>query len=246
MKKIKIRLVLIGIPSTKIDCKRLSKWNSILFKIYSEPLMLSNLSDINFDGFHLSNDLIRDLLNRRVTDEETDLFVGITDRELDGNWFTQKITEKSFVISLYNFEDTLRFNNISFENFILRFIYPFGLIYINNYNSIPDQQNPNHEKSLIHFDSQRCIFDFMKYKSDVLDTLIKPSISSYSKSKFTVALPKGFLQNIEKELQRLNIRLFYRLKKWIIKRPVLAIFVSGLFALLINLIAAFIYELICK
>jgi hypothetical protein len=241
MKRIKIKIVLIGIPSTKIDCKNLSRWNSILFKIDSEPLLLSNLSDINFDGLNLSNEIIIDLFNRRVNSDNNDLIVGITDRILDGNWFTQRISENSFVISLHEFEEKLRLNNIPLENFILRFIYPFGLIYLNNKNKIPE-----HENTLIHKDSQRCIFDFMKYKSDVMDTLIKPIISIESKSKFTVALPEKFLQKIEKELQRLNIRLFYRIKKWIIKRPILTIFISGLFAIILNLIASIIYGLYCK
>ena len=242
MGKINIKIVLIGIPIEKVDCRYLSKWNSILFKIDKEALLfsnLSNLSHLGFDGIHLSNILISGILENNVI--PCDLIIGITDRKLDGDWFTQRITDKSFIISFFGFEDELRMSEIPLENFILRFIYPFCLIYLNNNNRIPEQ-----EKTLIHPDSQRCIFDFMKYKSDVMVTLIKPKISAHSKANFTVACPSGFLENIEKELQKLNVNLFYRIKKWIKRKPILAILISGLFALIINIIAAFIYGFICN
>jgi hypothetical protein len=125
------------------------------------------------------------------------------------------------------------------EQYILRNIYELAVLYIANGNKLSVDSH-----SWAHDDVKGCLFDMNSNKRDITFSLHQPTLCDVCRGKVTrKRLDAKFLPTLSKELQKLKKSLYFQISDWVMRSPILALVVTTLFAILLNLIASGIYEM---
>ncbi len=211
----------------------------------------NNSSVFRFDTKILEN-LNADFLNKpELTIHNTELEtvsisditsfnIGIVNRPLDGNWFSQPINDRFIVVSTFDFDSLEIHEGISIENYLLRFAYAFSIIY-SAYNGFrPDSA------ALMQDNITGCLFDRAIYKKQIATFFNNPHISIAAKNILeSKTLDRQLIPNVESEVKGLKISCYYRYADWMKRHPIIATIIIFLGAFVLYEIGGnFIYDLI--
>lgn len=82
-------------------------------------------------------------------------------------------------------------------------------------------------------------------KADIVFSTEKPKICQPCKARvMELQLSRDFLPTMEKELPRMKKALYYRLSDFVKKKPILAIFITSLSAVLLSMTANLFYDIL--
>ncbi len=241
MKKIRIKLGIIGFLPFDFDRKKITKWKSDLFEIVDdfEEYHFNHKSDIENWGY--SDDLLE---NELPNEFNADIFIGITYVPIEDNYYARRLNNNRVVFSYFEMAEIISTKNLPLENLLLRMLYSYSLIYIRYGNRMPLQtENTN----FAHDDTRGCIFDMNGIKIDVIYSLDKPIICDECTTKLRKEkVSDNTINIVKREIKKIKKNKYYKVIDFIKKKPILSLFISFLIGVLISIISSSIYDLTVK
>jgi hypothetical protein len=241
MKKIRIKIGVIGYLPFDFNRSLIKKWKSDIFEIVDD-----------FDEYHFTADsdtlmwgYSDDLLNRELPSTfEGDLFVGITYVPIEANYYARRLDNNRVVFSYFEMYEILREGNFPMENLLLRVLYAYSLVYLRNNRKVPEQSE---WLGFTHDDTRGCLFDMNGNKSDVLFSLDSPKICDDCTSRIRVEkVPDNCTAQIKKEIKRIKKKKYFKISEFVKSKPILSIIISSFIGFLISLAASWAFDLMNK
>ena len=219
--------------------------NSTLFKLVENtenrnPDILNNFKSP--ESFQLNDADFKSLIDKGT---KSNFSIIIVNRPLQNNFFSRRLSDKHIVISIFDMDKLSIHEGITLEMYITRFIYGFVSVYRCFNNSLPSNEIVG-QFELFQNDAKGCLFDFCIYKPQVAMFFREPKISPEALVKLrTKSLPAGFIEALNKEILKLKISRYYKIKDWLKANPVKAILFTFLVGLIFSeLLGNLIYDLI--
>ena len=241
MKKIKIKLGIIGFLPFDFDRKKITKWKSDLFEIVDdfEEYHFNHKSDI--DNWGYSDNLLE---NELPNDFNADIFIGITYVPIEDNYYARRLSNNRVVFSYFEMAEIISNKNLPLENLLLRMLYSYSLIYLRYGNRMPLQSE---NTIFAHDDTRGCIYDMNGIKSDVVYSLDKPIICDECTTKLRKQkVSDNTINAVKTEIRKIKKNRYYKVIDFIKKKPILSLFISFLIGIIISLISSSIYDLTLK
>jgi len=235
--KIKIKIGKIGYLPFYFNWKLIKKWKSDVFEIIGEieEYHFRKNADTLLWGY--SDSLLEKELPQNP---EADFFLGITYVPIENNYYARRLSSNRIVLSYFEIYNILVCEHIPIENFLLRAIYSYTLVYLRNGKQIPIQS----KWADFHDDVRRCIFDMNGIKANVVFSLDRPKICDECVEKARMdRVSDNYIKQIGKEILRIRRERFYKIVAFIKAKPIISIIISALFGISLNLIATWIYNL---
>jgi len=234
--KIKIKIGKIGHLPFSLNWERIKKWESDVFEIIGEVEEYHFRENANTPSWGYSDSILEKELPKNT---EADFFIGITYVPIEDNYYSRRLSSNRIVLSYFEIYNILMQEHIPIENFVLREIYGYILIYLRNNKKIPIQSEPVG----FHDDDRGCIFDMNGNKANIVFSLDRPKICDECAEKIrTDRVSDTYIKRIKKEILRIRKERFYQIITFIKAEPILSIIISALFGISLNLIATWIYD----
>ena len=238
--KYKVALIRLGHAQHFVDFQYIRKWKSRLFSITGlqcfEHLPNSNIEDGYLDVKY-SVEQLQSLVS---CPDNCDYAVAIMPYRLTDNFYMHRIGAKCAVISLYGIPEILKEDNISVEHFIIKQLYEICAI-----RHLMNDISSDDVYQFVHMDTRGCLFDMNGDRSDIIYNTEQPILCDECKGKFkSKQVELEIISQFEKELKRIKKPLLLRLERWIKHYPLLALFLSALTAITLNIIANLIWKFI--
>lgn len=223
-------------------------WNKLIVR--SKLINVSNDYDYkNVNDFLVGNGYTHEVfldyekLKGMITvPEGFDIVIGITYFAFGDNFYVKRLSKNTALISISSIKYILE-DRIPLENFILKCIYELSTLYIFYGSNLRSNEIP----PIIHEDTRKCLFDM---NGNLLDFLISTkNIIVCDKCKNTLQhgqLPENYISIPEKELKRIQMPIYIRLREWFKQKTIVALLALLGITILINLISNITYGLINK
>lgn len=238
--KYKVALIRLGHAQHMVDFQYIKKWKSRLFSIAGLHCVehLPN-SDIE-DGYLDVKYSVKQLQSLVSCPDDCDYAVAIMPYRLTDNFYMRRIGGKCAVISLYGITEILKEDNISVEHFIIKQLYEICAI-----RHLMNDISSDDVYQFVHMDTRGCLFDMNGERSDILYNTEQPILCDECKGKFkSKQVELEIISQLEKELKRIKKPILLRLERWVRQYPLLALFISALTAISLNIIANLIWNFI--
>lgn len=236
MKKVKIKLVTLGNLKYPVDFSRIENWKSEIFEAHHVD-QIQALPDADGKCSHYPD---VQLLNLIKADAGYDFTIGIINAELKDNFYLRPLTENVGVLSLYETAEILQYSNLSLENFIIRIVYEVCALYLEGGKKIP-----LNAIDFVHEETRSCLFDYTANKADIIFSTERPIICDLCKARIMRGqVPKEFLVTAQKELKKIKKQMYFRMVDFVRAHPIIALVITTMTALMLNIAANFIYDAI--
>lgn len=234
MKRVKIKIIVLGYLKHTINWARIISWRSDLFAV-SFPSTIELLPNADGVEWDYSDDQLSGIVR---SDKDHDVTVGIINATLEDNFYLRRLSENTCVLSLADTGEILKSNNLELENFIIRNLYEIFAVFEAFRHEIPPDVY-----SIAHDETRCCLFDMCPNKNDIVysNQLVRLCEQCRTKLK-EKGVSAETVKTIQNEVSRIRKRLFFRLRDFVVLHPLLSIFISLLVALLVNLVANAIFE----
>lgn len=240
--KYKVALIVLGHAQLLADLDYVKNWKSEIFSITAcQERSYLRETDID-DGYYDVKYSRTDMVELVSCPEGCDLALGIMPYRFIDNFYLHGINDDCAVLSLYGIQEILQRDNISIEHFIIKQLYEICAIkhLINDISS-------EEVDDLVHRDTRGCLFDMNGERSDIIYNTEHPIICEECKGKFrSKQIDGNVIGSFEKELKRIKKPKILRIERWIRAYPLLSIIISAFTAILLNIVANIIYDVICK
>lgn len=234
MRPIRVSLVSLGNLKYPINVSQLETWESDLLTI-RHGASVGHLPNSDGDNWEYSDNLLRQVLS---ADEDSDFTVGLINVPLEGNFYIRRLTATVAVLSLHEMADIVRYSEFTLEQYVLRNLYELAVLSAANGTLIPTNFT-----TWAHDEVRGCIFDMNSSKSDIVFSLHQPKLCPACKTRVSSRqVPADFVPTLERELLRIKKSLFVRMTDWVKLHPILALLITAMSAVLLNLIASIIFE----
>ena len=197
----KIELIKLG-DLYPLELSRIEKFGSNS-KIFRIEKISENLNDeiLQETSITLINSKF---INFPVEQTGIDFTVVIVNRPLEGNYFTQRISNKLIVVSIFGLDSLNIHEGITLEMYVNRLLLSFTTIY-QYYGELHYSAN-----DLMQTNSTGCLFDFCKYKPQIASFFIEPKLSSaVINALSSKTLPENYINNLQNEIKTLKISNYY-------------------------------------
>ena len=240
MKKIAIKICMLGYQQYSNVIKKLKKYKSDLFEI-KELVELKQLPECDLDGWGYSDNRICKLLkDNSVTNENVDLCICFVNNPIEDNYFTRDLScfdSKTVLCTFYEADTIFKQNNIDLFNYIHGIVL-YETVQISTHNKID-------ENYFLHDDTRNCLFDMCGIKNDIAIKYGIPSLCPECLSKIeSRIIDKDFVPLLKKEFKTFKKKLFYRIIDFIKEKPIISIIFTILGTIIINLFSSYIFELL--
>jgi hypothetical protein len=237
---INIKLIIIGHSDRVVNFDEIKKHKSKFFK-FSDIEHINNLSNSQKDNGYLDVVYSKKEIQSMINDIEFDgLCIAIMNYRFNDNFYMHRIDTNKVCISVCGLENILSEKKISIENFIIKNTYEVLIFYIILKNLINDGVY-----TFVHSDTRGCLFDLNGDKRDIIYNTEKPIICDECKGKISKkSIPKNFLENIQKELLKIDKPFIKKIENFISKYPLFSVLVTFFFSTLINLFSNWLWEMI--
>jgi len=239
--KIKVKLAILGIVPFELNTKSLIDWKSELFEVDK----IIDRYSINQNSDKADWEYSDENIEKQLPDNfNGNIFFAITNIPLEDNYYSRRLSNNRICITFCEMAKFLKNENIPIENLILRLFYAYSLAYLSHDKNLPS----NIEfRSFTHDETKGCLFDMNGIKEEVIFSTNKPIICSTCVEKLKIhKVPENLIHHSQKEIEKINKTLYYRLFDFIKKYPLLSLLLSALFAIILgvigSLIASFIWE----
>jgi hypothetical protein len=236
MSEIKILLVSLGYMPHFINFDAVKNWNSKIFRVigYDRIELLPNAEG---SSWYYPDDLLEEKV---PTTREADFTLAVVNLPLKQNYFARRIHDNRVVITTYEAVDILEASDISLENYIVRMLYKYSIVF-KRYSRIP----PLGEGILSHDETRACLFDMTLVKTDIVYSTERLALCEECRLNLKKSgVPVTFLSSLENDLKKVKKSTYYRILGFIKKRPIVAIAISLLSAMFMNIISSLIYDIL--
>ena len=242
MEKIKINVVTIGRVPIQFKLLELENWKSEIFEIVGvENYGLTGNSDR--PKWRFSDEFFNNQLQKNFVGDFRFVIVNVPIRY---NFYSRRISENCIVFTFHEIANFLFAENIPLQNVVLRLLYSYALLYQACDQKIPTSQQ---EYQFAHDETRGCLFDMNGIKSEIIESCNQPIICEecavhLQRSRVPVSMIKAACG----ESRKIKKPLYYRLLDSVKTHPLLALFISSGFAILLgiagSLAASFLYDAI--
>jgi hypothetical protein len=217
-----IKLVLLG-DTYPLDADKLVKLANRFstFKVVKRPLEIVNPSILNdpqipmlISTFKENNDI------QNIPLEGANFTVLVIARPLEGNFFSIPISEKLIVVSIFDIDNLNLHEGITPEMFLCRFLLGFSTVF-QAYGGLTKEGAELFQKN-----SRGCLFDQCLIKPEVVKFFRNPSLSDEAKTILNRKVDKNFIDDVKKDIKKLEIGMYYKLRDWFKENPILAIVIT--------------------
>lgn len=234
MTSVRISLVTLGSLKQPVDVPYLERWGSELMVI-EHRASVGQLQNADGDDWEYTDDQLAKVL---APSPGADVTLGLINAPLEDNYYLRRLPQDVAVLSLHEMADIVQYENFSVETFILRVAYELTCLYTAE-GRIP----PTGESSWTHDDIRGCLFDMCSSKGDVVFSLQRPHLCDACRNRVLERpVDAKFLSTLDKELARIQKTLYFRLTDWVRAHPILALVLTALFAIAVNLVSSVIFE----
>lgn len=234
MHPIRISLVSLGHLKYPVNISEITAWKSSVISI-SHGASVGHLPDADGGGWEYTD---AHLLEVIAPDVESEFTVGLIDVPLEDNYYLRRLADKVAVLSLYEMAEIVRHSEFTLEQYVLRNLYELAVLYAANGKLIP----PDYV-TWTHDEVRGCLFDMNSSKSDIVFSLHRPKLCTACKARvLSRQVPADLVPHLEGELKRLKKSLFLRMTEWVKRHPILALAITAVSSVLLNVIASIIFE----
>ncbi len=234
MRKIKVKLVTLGNLKYPVNFSNIENWRSEIFEAHHVD-QIQILPNSDGDDWSYLDTQLSELI---AADADYDFTIGIINARLEDNYYLRPLADNVGVLSLYETAEILHYSNLALENFIIRIIYEVSAIYWESGRTISANAT-----ALVHDETRCCLYDLAANKADIIFSTARPIICEPCKARIMSGqIPREFLATAEKELKRIKKQRYYRMVDFIKARPLTALLITTVTALIINIVANFIYD----
>ncbi|MBC8488631.1 MAG: hypothetical protein H8D45_21615 [Bacteroidetes bacterium] len=241
MKRIKIKLGIIGFLPFAFNRKKITKWKSNLFEIVDD-----------FKKYHINAK--SDTVNWGYSDSllekelpiisDADIFIGITYVPIEHNYYARRLNKNRVILSYNDMEEIISNKKFPIENLLLRVLYEYSIIYLRYGNRIP---LCTEDTNFTHDDTRGCIFDMNGTLSDIVFSLHKPVICDVCRDNLRQEnISDNIIKIAKKEIKRIKKDRYYKISDFIKKKPILSLLISFFVGIILSIIASSIYDYAIK
>ena len=243
MEKVKIKLVTIGHLPLHLNLKHVSAWNSEVFELVGGVDNFDLRCDSDCPGWEFSDELLREQLPAHAG---ADFLLALVNVPIEDNWYSRRLGNNQIVFTFSQIREFLSWENIPLENAILRVLYAYTLLYRRSGNKIPGF---GEARSFTHDETRGCLFDMNGIKSDLVESCNKPIVCGECEERLrNERVSNQTIKAIKKDISKIRKPLYYRAFDFVKTKPVIALVISSMFAILLgvagSLLASFIYDCI--
>lgn len=241
---INIRIVTFGQFGSELNIARIINWVSILFKVVDyQQHNLTIVPDLPSWGYSDGNlnakfPTPKELQNGALVNETAHINVFVIDAPLEGNHYSRILDNDCIVITYYQIREILYKEDIPLENFMLRLLYAYSFIYLakqDEHMSMLDEARFAHAR-------KGCLFDMCGIKTEVIYSSVSPSLCGDCETKLNGKVQTAVIDKVRKELKHIRKDFYHRVLSFLKIHPYLSLFLSGLAAFGLNILANAIYE----
>lgn len=241
MEKVKIKLVTIGHLPLHLNLKQVSAWNSEVFELIGGVANFDLRCDSDGPGWEFSDELLREQLPAHAG---ADFLLAIVNVPIEANWYSRRLGNNQIVFTFSQIRELLAWENVPLENAILRVLYAYTLLYRCSGNKIPDFSEA---PSFTHDETRGCLFDMNGIKSDLVESCNRPIVCGECEERLrNERVSNQTIKTVQKEIRKIRKHLYYRAFDFVQAKPVIALAISSVFAILLgvagSLIGSFIYD----
>jgi len=241
MEKVKIKLVTIGHLPLHLDLGQVSAWSSDVFELVGEIDNFALRCDSDGPDWEFSDQLLTEQLPAHTG---ADFLLAIVNVPIEANWYSRRLGNNQIVFTFSQIREFLVWQNIPLENAILRVLYAYTLLYRRSGNRVPGF---GEAPSFTHDETRGCLFDMNGIKSDLVESCNKPVVCGECEERLrNERVSNQSIKTVQREIQKIRKRLFYRAFDFVKAKPVVALIVSSLFAIFLgvtgSLIASHVYD----
>ncbi len=242
MTKVKIKIIFLGHIPHSINTEKIGKWKSELFEIVKPINTVAIVGDSDGAYWEYSDANIEEQLPDR---DGADVLLAVTNVPLQSNYFARRFSNDRVCMTYNTMTEILKFDNIPLENLIFRVLYSIAFVYKRYGNRIPlASENTN----FAHDETRGCIFDMNGVKTDVVYSLSGPQLCHSCVETLTTLpqhrIEKEIITKVQWELKKIKKGFYYQITDFIKTKPILAIVVSSLFAIILGVIGSTIATII--
>jgi hypothetical protein len=163
---------------------------------------------------------------------------------IEANWYSRRLENNQIVFTFSQIREFLTWENIPLENAILRALYAYTLLYRRSENRIPDF---GEAPSFTHDETRGCLFDMNGIKSDLVESCNMPAVCGECEERLrNERVSTQTIKTVQKEIRKIRKHLYYRAFDFVKAKPVIALAISSVFAIILgiagSLIASYIYD----
>lgn len=233
MNKVKIEVCSLGTLPRDFDKKSLQRLKSKLFEITSALHSYDLRADSDLPEWAFSDYI---LASQVPKNEDSDILVILTSIPLQENYYTRRLDNNVVIFTFFEISRYLKFEDVPLENVVKRLLYSYSLVYLRNQNQIPRSDQIT---NFTHDDTRGCIFDMNGVKEDIVHSCHLPIICDECCERMRKErISSETLRTAESELKKIKKDRFYVIADWIKKFPVLSIFISSVWALVLGMLGA--------
>lgn len=243
MDKVKIKLVTIGHLPLHLNLSRASAWESDVFELDGEIENFALRCDSDSEDWIFSDPLLKAQLPAR---NGADFLIAIVNVPIENNWYSRRLGDNQIVFTFSQIKEFLDWENIPLENAILRVLYAYTLLYRRSGNRIPSfEESP----SFTHDETRGCLFDMNGIKSDLVESCDKPVVCAACEERLkNERVSTQTIKTVQSEICKIRKSIYYQALDFIKAKPLVALTISSVFAILLgvigSLIATYIYDCI--
>lgn len=235
---INIKLVILGHADRVVNFDLIKKYKSKFFK-FSDIERINNLQYPQKDDGYLDIVYTKREIKSIMSNIEFDgICLAIMNYGFNDNFYMHRVGARKVCISVYGLEKILNKKTISIENFVIRNIYEVFIF--NELGILKDKD----EDEFIHNDTRGCLFDMNGDKRDIVYNTEKPIICDECRGKISKSKSKDFLDDIQKELFKIDKPLIKKIENFITKYPLFSVSITFISSILINIFSNWLWEII--
>lgn len=238
-----VKLIIVGHADRVVNFDLIKKYKSKFFK-FSDIERINNLPNPKKDDGYLDIVYTKEEIQSIMKDIEFDgICLAIMNYGFDDNFYMHRVGANKVCISVYGLENILSQKTISIENFIIKNTYEVFIFY----TILKNLTKHNEVYTFVHNDTRGCLFDMNGDRRDIVYNTEKPIICDECKGKISKkSIPKNFLEDIQKELFKIDKPFIKKIENFIAKYPLFSVATTFIFSTIINLFSNWIWDFIIK
>jgi hypothetical protein len=236
MTKLKLKVVTLGHLPFHLDLEKVENWSSSLFQVTGKIENISFRASSDLEYWAYSDELIR----KNLPSFQENILIAIANVPIDENYYARRLGNNTVVFTFHDIKQYLTQENITIENALIRAIYYACLTYKLRGDRLPGNAE---EGTLAHDETRACVFDMNGFKPDIVYSSNAPSLCTECAERLRVnKFSNELINQINIELSALKKSLYFRTIEKIKKHPLFALLLSSSFAVLLGLVASYIYD----
>jgi len=237
MMKIKIKLVSVGSRPIHLNLKRIESWNSSIFELDGPIENFSLRCNSDGHGWDFSDEIWKSQLPEKF---KADFMIAILNVPIQLNWYSRRLGDNKIIFTFHEIKEYLKADNIPLENAILRALYTYALLYKRSGDRIPDFSD---EPNFTHDETRGCLFDMNGIKADLIESCDSPTICDECQERLKKGkISNDLIQQALYEIKKIRKDLYYRTLDFIKIRPLWALLISSIFAIIIGVLSSYVYD----